>query len=561
MSDIHALPFDQYQRYRLVADLLEKVLGNQGARILDVGGRTNLLHQFLGKHEIAIVDVESSDVEGLILGSGAALPFANDSFDAVCAFDTLEHVPVELRDAFVSECARVSRNLVFLAGPYHSEEVARSEELLQLFLRHKIGQPHRYLAEHLELGLPDRSRVTRLLEEAGGKVEAVGHANLERWLLAMCLEMYMESDPLLQPLAKPFYRFYNRMVYPHDHGGAVYRHVVMASFAGATLPTADDVLQAPELPVETKSMLQSMAADWMAVDRERQVWKPELERLADIILDLEKDLHEHKQTLQLSESDLAAHKQSLETCEVDLVQHKRSLETSEADLSSHKETLEAVRCEHQELKEVSASQLHGLNLQIQAHGEQSQHLQRALNEHIEGSQNALADLRSHYEGAMESFRLEGEAVQQDLGAELKRVQEHATGLEAERERAQGCIEALKEERNSAQHLAQGMGVQVQQLVDEIHTWEGKCGGLDDDIQGLKERNLKAEEVNRVLEAKAETLEAKAETLETKAEALEDDVSTLTSNLEQVQGQLQVAKKSLLSWTGALGRVFGRKRQG
>ncbi|MCA9002586.1 MAG: class I SAM-dependent methyltransferase, partial [Planctomycetes bacterium] len=131
MIDIHALPFDQFQRYRLVADLVEQALGSKRGRVLDVGGRTELLQAFLKSHDIFLVDVEASDAKGLILGSGAALPFADDSFDAVCAFDTLEHVPVALRDDFVRECARVCRGYVFLAGPYDDPDVARSEELLQ----------------------------------------------------------------------------------------------------------------------------------------------------------------------------------------------------------------------------------------------------------------------------------------------------------------------------------------------------------------------------------------------------------------------------------------------
>ncbi len=466
MKDTHAFPFDQYQRYRLVADLLVKALGAQNGRILDVGGRTNLLCSFLEQHEIVLVDVEDSDVEGLILGSGAALPFADDSFDAVCAFDTLEHVPVELRDAFVLECARVSKGYVFLAGPYDSPEVARAEELLQEFLKHKIGQPHRYLNEHRELGLPDRARVTELLEQAGGEVGVVGHANLERWLLAMCLEMYMESDPLLQPLAKPFYRFYNRMVFPHDHAGPVYRHVVIASFGGGALPTTKDVLQAPELPAETESLLQTFAKDWMGVDREHQVWKPEFARLTGIIGDLEKDLKEHKQALTVSD----------------------------ADLEAHKATLHAQRAEQ-----------HGLNSQLQAHAEQAQHLKKTLREHGEASQAAISEMRSHYESAMDSARLQGEAVQKEINAELQRTQEHAANLAAERQRAQSCIDALEGERSELHNHAQGLGVQVQGLIEDIHRLEGE--------------------------------------------------------LAETKGLLDAARGALGSWTKAVGRVLGRKYRG
>ncbi|MEM8711260.1 MAG: class I SAM-dependent methyltransferase, partial [Planctomycetota bacterium] len=119
MSHVLDLPFDQYQRYQLVAALLASVRRDgETFHILDVGGRTALLRQFLPGDRIDLVDVDPSDVEGLILGSGAQLPFKDDAFDVVAAFDTLEHVPPDLRGAFVSECARVSRRYVMLAGPY-----------------------------------------------------------------------------------------------------------------------------------------------------------------------------------------------------------------------------------------------------------------------------------------------------------------------------------------------------------------------------------------------------------------------------------------------------------
>ncbi len=458
MTDIHAFPFDQFQRYRLVADLLEKAMDGRKGRVLDVGGRTELLGSFLEGHEIVLVDVEESDAEGLILGSGAALPFADDCFDAVCAFDTLEHVPVGLRDAFVSECARVSRGYVFLAGPYDSPDVARSEELLQEFLKHKIGQPHRYLNEHRELGLPDRGRVTELLEKAGGQVGVVGHANLERWLLAMCLEMYMESDPLLQPLAKPFYRFYNKLVFPHDHAGPVYRHVVMASFGGGALPTAEQVLEPPALPAKTESMLQSFAKDWMVVDREHQVWKPEFQRLTGIIGDLEKDLDEHKQALQ----------------------------TSSGDLAGHKETLDAVRSELREAAQGSAAQAHELNSQLQAHAEQAEHLKKTLEEQSQGGRDALEKLRSHYEHVMEDTHSKGEAVQRELAAELARTQGHAQALDAERERARNSIDELEGENHRMGEHAKGLGQRIQGLGDEIHRLKAELADSQGQLARAKE---------------------------------------------------------------------------
>ncbi|HRV80044.1 MAG: methyltransferase domain-containing protein [Planctomycetes bacterium] len=340
MVQLLELPFDQYQRYRLVADLIEQIPGSAQLRILDVGGRTALLREFLPEHRVQLVDVESSDVTGLILGSGAALPFADQAFDVVCAFDTLEHVPVELRDAFVRECGRVARRFVFLAGPYEDPDVVRSEELLQAFLASKVGEPHRYLNEHRVLGLPDRQRVESLLREQGAEVHSIGHGRLDRWLLAMCLELYVESDPLLRPLGKPFYAFYNQMIYPRDHGAKVYRHVVVAVLDGSPMPKVESVLEHGEIPPQTEALLAKFAQDLLQVDREGRLWKPEYARLEGIIASLVKDLQEHKATLASTDADLAAHRATVRSLQADLMGHKETLATVEADLAEHRKSQE-----------------------------------------------------------------------------------------------------------------------------------------------------------------------------------------------------------------------------
>jgi len=48
VSDVRELPFDQYQRYRLVADLFgDRGDGGRPLHVLDVGGGTGLLRRFL----------------------------------------------------------------------------------------------------------------------------------------------------------------------------------------------------------------------------------------------------------------------------------------------------------------------------------------------------------------------------------------------------------------------------------------------------------------------------------------------------------------------------------
>ena len=106
--------------------------------------------------------------------------------------DTLEHVPPGERARFVAECARVAGRWVALAGPYDSPQVAAAEEILQRFIAEKLRANHRYLDEHRLYGLPSRTTTVRQLEELGARVISIGHANLDRWLVLMCINFYLD---------------------------------------------------------------------------------------------------------------------------------------------------------------------------------------------------------------------------------------------------------------------------------------------------------------------------------------------------------------------------------
>jgi hypothetical protein len=365
VTDVLDLPFDQYQRYRLVMDLLGEVRGDtRSLRILDVGGRTALLRSFLPDDEVVLVDVEASGEPGLVLGDGSALPFADGAFDAVLAFDTLEHVPPAGRAAFTAELARVAKRWVMIAGPYAAPEVDEAERLLERFLREKLAVEHRYLAEHRSNGLPVRADVEAALRDAGAEVTSIGHGNVRRWLALMCLAMAMDYEPELRDLARQFYRYYNAELYDDDVEGPVYRHVVVAAFAGASLPQA----QRPARKARGASgaalgtgPLVELAFDLIGFDRARDAARDENRRLWSVNDSLRGDLDGHKRTLaDLGERDreqravidrlrdeLVRHAE--ETLAIERAAARREVEESKAraelehELAGHRRELETLR--------------------------------------------------------------------------------------------------------------------------------------------------------------------------------------------------------------------------
>ena len=404
MADPLELPFDQYQRYELVRALLASVRGEgETFHVLDVGGRTALLRLFLPDDRIELVDVDPSEVPGLILGSGAQLPFRDNSFDVVAAFDTLEHVPPDLREAFVAECGRVARRYVMLAGPYHSERVAEAEEALLEFLSVQLSWEHRYLAEHRDNGLPDAVATRAGLESSGARVESFGHGALDRWQVLMSLELYIEHQSLLREIAPRIYRLYNEHLFATDHGPEVYRHAIVGAFDGAEMPTLEHALQpVGSAPSEVVDTLGQVGREILRYDALRDTYEPEMARLHGVVADVQNDLVEHKRTIEALREELARERAATQEMAAEKDEHIGGLT---ADLAGHKDTVAELR----RLHETEASE-------IEARGEVIDQINKQLtaqNDQLIERDKRLHDAHHRLTSALERVA-EGEAIESRL---------------------------------------------------------------------------------------------------------------------------------------------------
>lgn len=479
MNDVTDMPFDQYQRYRLVADILEQVRVSEGALdVLDVGGRTALLRRFLPGDEVALVDVEPSDSPGLVLGDGAKLPFQDASFDAVVTFDTLEHVPPQFRAAFLRECRRVSKNWVIIAGPYDTPGVAKAEEDLRVFLKEKLELDHRYLNEHHEHGLPSRDDTVSELMSLGGQVSSIGHGNLERWLVLMCLSIYMDHDAPLRSMASRFHKFYNRTLYASDHAGPVYRHAIVASFANAEPPTAKPILDPPVAPEGALERFRDLAQELLQFDVKRDVWQAEWDRLTEVneghleniagfekrVASLEAELADVKRDFAESETahedveaklreDLVGHGERVKNLEEELaavkVEHEKSESeaaemkaTLESDLAEHAASLKALQAEMAENVEsyeaAIASHLEtiaGLKLQVETHVSQAAVFQQEI--------DALVTHKSELEGELARLNEVANEIQENLVTSNEALHQSNLTIEAWRSELRSRKQNLK----------------------------------------------------------------------------------------------------------------------
>lgn len=229
------LPFDQYQRYRVVEDIaatVKDLTGRERLKILDVGGSPGLIGDFLPSDDTIILDILRCDRPNFVQGDGRAAPFSNGSFDLVTCLDTLEHVPRESREALVLELLRVSRNFVVIIAPFADENVHLAEQILYEFIRQTLKAEHEQLKEHLAYGLPRLRDIVQLLEEEGVLYIDFPSGYLYNWLIMMVVKHYLLSLPGLEQGHRMVDKFYNLNFSENDHKAPSYRRVLVVSKQG-----------------------------------------------------------------------------------------------------------------------------------------------------------------------------------------------------------------------------------------------------------------------------------------------------------------------------------------
>jgi hypothetical protein len=139
---------------------LDEIVKTRSSSILEVGVGDRVVENYI-KHNTGIaytsVDI-AEDVGADVIASINKLPFENNSFDAVCAFEVLEHLPYETLPSSLSEMARVARNKVLISVPHFSPPLKflfKIPFLPEIALAFKIPFPlaHEFNGQHYwELG-------------------------------------------------------------------------------------------------------------------------------------------------------------------------------------------------------------------------------------------------------------------------------------------------------------------------------------------------------------------------------------------------------------------------
>lgn len=227
-ESLYELPFDQFQRYKVVQEIVDFARNDKSLKILDVGGYPGLVSDFLPQDETLILDVVSCDKPNYVQGDGTSLPFEDASFDVVTSLDVYEHIPLEKRDAFIDELCRVSRDLIILSAPFKNRDVELAEQLLYDYVVRVFGE-FPTLKEHIDHGLPE---LDALLNRFKIKNMAAIHfpsGHLYNWLTMMLVKHYVTAVLDSEKIQTEVDKFYNLNFSHQDYQSPSYRQVVVVS--------------------------------------------------------------------------------------------------------------------------------------------------------------------------------------------------------------------------------------------------------------------------------------------------------------------------------------------
>lgn len=182
---------DWAMRYRPVARELQR-RRLLGGRILEVGANENGIARFV-EGTIVAVDVSLEHLRAaraaqhvmVVAADAAALPFADNAFEAGVCMDTLEHVPARDRERACDELVRAVRPAGMAVMAFPSGAAAqRAESVIRAAHARFTGGTIPWLDEHEAEGLPNPDELAvHLLERMNGdaKVQCTGNANVYVW--------------------------------------------------------------------------------------------------------------------------------------------------------------------------------------------------------------------------------------------------------------------------------------------------------------------------------------------------------------------------------------------
>ncbi|CAG0958179.1 Ulvan-active sulfatase [Methanosarcinales archaeon] len=231
------IPFDQYQRYKIIADIINKYRQDEKIfKILDVGaGFEKTLKKFLPDDDIYFFDKdyppELKTRAKFITGDITKVDLS-DSYDFVISIDAYEHISPISREGFINKLINLSKIATIVAAPFDTPGVRENEIFANEAYKLSHGIEYKWLHEHIHNGLPSLPFTLELIENSGFDYTVIPNGYLPRWFEMISIYFLTESMPELSKSMEELYEFYNKNFYCYDNFNPAYRQVVVIGKVG-----------------------------------------------------------------------------------------------------------------------------------------------------------------------------------------------------------------------------------------------------------------------------------------------------------------------------------------
>ncbi len=155
----NAYNFQKYcglERMASYQNQLAEIIGLSPQNVLEVGVGDKVVANYIANNtNIRYTGLDiAADLRPDVLGDVLALPFDDSTFDVVCAFEVLEHLPWEKFDLALNQLFRVSRSSVLISLPHwgrHFSIDIRIPYVRRFRWQYKlnfIAIPHKFNGQH-----------------------------------------------------------------------------------------------------------------------------------------------------------------------------------------------------------------------------------------------------------------------------------------------------------------------------------------------------------------------------------------------------------------------------